>query len=150
MVHTGEIVMKMNTILVATLLALLLLTLAACTGFGGSASDPLQGTSWELMAYRKTRPIPGSTITATFQDGAVGGSAGCNQYGGRYRVDGERISISEIEVTAMACLTPEGVMDQEALILQALESAQRFELVADRLMIYYNNHEALTFVPQPE
>ena len=45
----------------AALAGMIILTLAACGGDDQANDDPLDGTSWELIAYRKTRPIPGTT-----------------------------------------------------------------------------------------
>ena len=125
---------------------LLLAALTACSLLG--SPDPLEGTSWALQSYRGAPPIPGRAITAVFKDGRVGGSSGCNSYGGSYQVKGEKISIGEIGMTEMACMDPVGVMDQEQAYLQSLGSAQTFELSNGQLVIYVSDHEALTFVPQ--
>ena len=100
-----------NKLLSLLMLAgLLIVTLAACGGPGSSGGDPLDGTSWTLTAYRKTRPIPGTTITITFETGELHGSAGCNSYFGSYEVSGSTIAVSEVAMTEMACMEPEGVM----------------------------------------
>ena len=130
------------------LLTMTILALAACSGPGSATSDPLDGTSWVLIAYRKTRPIPGTTITAIFEDGQVRGSAGCNSYGGSYQVSGDTIAVSEISFTEMACLEPEGVMDQETTFLEFLGDARTFRLGDGQLQILRSDGEALTFVPQ--
>jgi heat shock protein HslJ len=78
------------------------------------------------MAYGKTRPIPGTTITATFEDGQVRGSAGCNSYFGSYQVNGDKISVGQMGITEMACLEPEGVMDQELMFVGFLGDAKTF------------------------
>ena len=130
------------------LLTVTILALAACSMPGSTTSDPLDGTSWVLMAYRKTRPIPGTTITATFEDGQVRGSAGCNSYGGSYQVSGDTIAMSEIVFTEMACMEPEGVMDQETTFLVFLGNARTFQLVDGQLQILRSDGEAITFVPQ--
>ena len=65
----------MKTYLVS--LAFLLIVLMACSAFP-AANEPLEGTNWELYAYRKTRPIEGTTLTIVFEDGQIRGSAGCN------------------------------------------------------------------------
>ena len=140
--------MKSKTLIWLTFTVWLAFLLTACGGSGAAGNDPLDGTSWELWAYRKTKPIPGSIITATFEDGKVSGSGGCNTYFGSYQVDGENITISELAITEMACMEPEGVMDQESLIMEYLGDAQRFELQENRLMIFRGDREALTFNPQ--
>jgi heat shock protein HslJ len=127
----------------------LMLMLVACSGIGPqTAQDPLEGTSWDLFAYRKTSPIEGTSITAEFVDGKVQGSAGCNSYSGAYKVDGERIEIGPIMMTEMACMEPEGVMDQELYYLEFLGAVSRIQFVDDQLQLF-DGHEALTFIPAP-
>lgn len=126
-------------------LAGILVFLAGCSAL--PMTDPLDDTSWELYAYRKSRPIEGSTLTISFEDGQIQGSAGCNLYGGSYELDGGKIAISDIFATLMACPEPEGLMEQETMFLQFLGNAQRFEIVDGQLQIFWSDHEALTFVP---
>ena len=139
---------KMKYVAVAALAGIAILALAACQGADSAASDPLDGTSWVLMAYRKTRPISGTTITATFEDGQVRGSAGCNSYGGSYQVSGDTITVSAVAITEMACLEPEGVMEQELLFVEFLTDAQTFRLADGQLQTFRPDGEALTFTPQ--
>jgi heat shock protein HslJ len=126
-----------------TLITLLTILLSACGSIGG---DPLDGTSWELYAYRKSRPIEGSHITITFEDGQVRGSSGCNSYGGEYIVSGKEIEIGMLMSTLMACVDP-AMMEQESMFMQFLGNAQRFEIVDGQLQVFWSEHEALTFVP---
>ncbi len=140
--------MKMKYVAVVALAGILILSLTAC-GVGDSApDDPLNGTSWELMAYRKTRPIPGTTITATFEGGQVSGSAGCNSYSGSYQVNGNTITVGPTAITEMACMEPEGVMEQEMTFIEFLTSAQTFRFADEQLQLFRADGEALTFIPQ--
>ena len=142
----GEALMKINGYNWIMLAILTGLVMGACSDIGISGSDPLEGTSWELVAYRKSKPIPGRSITATFEGGQISGSAGCNTYFGAYQVDGEKITISDLANTEMACLEPEGLMDQETLILGFLRDAQTFQVGDSQLMIFQSDGEALTFI----
>jgi heat shock protein HslJ len=119
--------------------------LIACSAV---ATDPLDGSSWLLQAYRKSTPLEGSTLTASFENGEISGSAGCNHYSGRYQVKGNKITISEVASTLMACPEPEGLMEQESMFLNYLSDAQTFTLADGRLMIFQSQGEALTFIPQ--
>jgi len=139
---------KMKYVAVVALAGIAILALAACQGADSAASDPLDGTSWVLMAYRKTSPISGTTITATFEDGQVRGSAGCNSYSGSYQVSGDTITVGAVAITEMACLEPEGVMEQELLFVEFLTDAQTFRLADGQLQTFRPDGEALTFVPQ--
>ena len=122
--------------------------LSACNVSNEPLQDPLHGTEWQLYAYRKTKPLPDTGITATFEDGQLSGSAGCNTYFAAYNVQGDKITISEWGITEMACLEPEGVMQQELLFMEFLVDAQRYRFEVERLMIFNSDGEALTFVPQ--
>jgi heat shock protein HslJ len=115
---------------------------------GCSGADPLDGTSWILTAYGKTQPVSGTTITATFRDGEITGSAGCNSYFAPYQVRGSKIELGVLAQTEMACLDPEGVMEQETMIMAFLRDAHEFLLADGQLQIIHGDGEALTFVAQ--
>ena len=137
--------MRARNWLLFTLIALLAVVLGACRS---AAQDPLQGTSWRLVAYGQTSLIPDTSITLAFQDGQAGGSAGCNSYGGAYQVAGDNIAFDSLVSTLMACTEPPGVMEQEAAFLQFLQAGERFQLQDGRLLIFRADGEALTFEPQ--
>jgi heat shock protein HslJ len=92
----------------------------------------LEDSKWFLRSYGEQTNlkavIEGTEITASFNsaESMVSGSAGCNTYFARYEVKGSRLSIFELAYTEMACLSPEGVMQQEQEFLSILESAQSF------------------------
>lgn len=141
--------MQMKHLVIATLAGILILSLVACSGANSTSDDPLDGTSWALMAYRKSSPIPETTLTATFKDGKIHGSAGCNSYSGPYQIGDGTITIGAIASTEMACLEPEGIMEQETMFLnEFLRKAQTFRFADEQLQIFRADGEALTFVPQ--
>ena len=63
------------------------------------------------------------------QEGRVAGSAGCNRFTASYSQDGEKVTLGGAAATRMMCAGPEGVMEQEARFLKALETVAtgRFE-----------------------
>ena len=78
--------------------------------------------------------MAGTEITAVFaEDGTLSGSAGCNNYTTTYTVDGDNITIGMGASTMMFCAEPEGVMDQEAQYLAALETAATYTITGDKL-----------------
>jgi heat shock protein HslJ len=85
------------------------------------ATGVLQGDAF-------TSILIGSEITATFTDGTLSGSAGCNTYNASYTTDGDTMEIDAPSSTKMACPEPEGVMDQEAAYLAALPTAVGFRV----------------------
>ncbi|MFC2026989.1 META domain-containing protein [Chloroflexota bacterium] len=111
----------------------------------------VEGTKWFLRSYGEQDNletiIEGTEITATFNtsEGQVGGSAGCNIYGGRYQITGSTLSISEIYFTEMACLSPEGVMQQEQEFLSILANAQSFQADDTTLAILCSGGQQLYF-----
>jgi len=132
--------------LIQTLSAItwVVIMLLAC---GGTSSDPLNGTTWELYSIGKYAPIAGSKTTIRFEDGQVSGLGGCNQYGGKYISSDQTLSFSGLYMTEMACMSPAGIMDQEQRFLQSLGEASSFEIMNGQLQISRSDHEALTFVP---
>lgn len=109
----------------------------------------LAGTAWELTALGEDALLEGSTITLIFDDeGRIGGTGGCNTYGGSYSVDGETISFGEVFSTMMACMQ-DGVMTQETTYFEALGAISRYALSDDgeMLMLFSADDEgpALTF-----
>jgi heat shock protein HslJ len=102
----------------------------------------LEGTKWEVISYNNGRGgvvsvIIGTELTAEFGgDGTLNGAAGCNNYTASYEVNGENINIGPAGATRKFCPEPEGVMEQEAAYLAALETADRFEIENDRMDMY--------------
>lgn len=105
----------------------------------------LVGTAWQLHTFLSGETadstasslIGDSTITLMFnEDGTLGGNGGCNSYGGDYQVDGENLTIGELERTVMDC-EPEGVDEQETMYLNALGTAERYSIEGEQLTIYY-------------
>ena len=87
-------------------------------------SVPLTGTRWSLTQ------LPGQTdagpaITLNIEDARLGGSDGCNSYGGGYTLSGGKISVDKNLVsTMMAC--PEPVMRRAAAYTAALVKAASY------------------------
>jgi len=94
----------------------------------------LGDSSWQVISYNNGKEavvsvIIGTEITANFgEDGQLTGNAGCNNYSTKYETQGDNISIETAEFTEMACLEPEGVMEQEQLYLAALETADTYKI----------------------
>jgi heat shock protein HslJ len=94
----------------------------------------LEGTSWQVMSYNNgkggvTSLIIGTEISANFgEDGQLTGNSGCNSYFAEYEADGDNISIGTAAATEMACIEPEGVMEQEQQYLAALETAAAYKI----------------------
>ena len=120
----------------------------------------LAGTEWRLVSFgpsgAEVDVVQGTTVTANFgEDGRVGGSTGCNNYGGTYEVRGDTISFGRLISTRRACLD-QNANEQERRFLAALEAASRFRLSGGRLTIFSDRgRSALNFVstnapPEPD
>lgn len=111
----------------------------------------LENTQWQLVAFgpadAQTPVIADSTVTIEFKaNGEVGGSGGCNSYGGTYTVEEGRLVLSEIVSTLMAC-ADQTVTEQEVAYLAALQAAGRFAIADGMLTIWYDSESStLTFV----
>jgi heat shock protein HslJ len=121
--------------------------LTACSGSGEGTGPPgtpadLTGTKWELTLLNGNGLIEGTEITLNLEETFLGGSMGCNGYGGGpdsgkfTATDEGTLTISHpIAVTVQLCSTPEGIMEQEATYIEALRSAASYRVVDDRLEI---------------
>jgi heat shock protein HslJ len=104
-------------------------------------SQELSGTSWDVIGYNNgkqavTSVLAGTTLTAEFgTDGTLSGNSGCNTFNGTYTLDGSKITIGPLASTRMACAEPEGVMEQEAQYLAALQTAAIYKLEGNRLQL---------------
>jgi heat shock protein HslJ len=102
----------------------------------------LEGTEWVAINYNNGRGgvvsiLGGTEITATFGEGRVAGSAGCNRYTAGYTLgpDAGAISISPAASTRIFCAEPAGVMEQEMEFLAALETAARYRIEGAQLIL---------------
>ncbi len=101
--------------------------------------DGLEGEVWVVDQLTvdgiSEASIPGTILTAVFEDGVVSGVAGCNEYSGGYEVDGDTIDVTEIASTRAFCGEPVGTMDQEITYLGLLQTADGFERDGDGLTL---------------
>jgi heat shock protein HslJ len=110
--------------------------------FGG-----LAGVTWTLVSYGAPEApiavLPEAPITAIFSETGVGGSAGCNSYGGAFLYNSGALTVSGIVSTLMACA--ENVMAQETAYVNALTTATSYQIVGGQLIIAYTGGQ-LVFV----
>jgi len=117
-------------------------------------SAQLVGPLWLLLGYgdalNPTVVETGVTVTVQFmKDGSLSGFGGCNNFFGSYQLTGDEIKIDPLGSTMMAC---EKGMNQEAVVLQALEKATKVTFTSTgRLEIVYDPglpfEHKLIFVP---
>lgn len=103
----------------------------------------LRNTYWKLVELNGKPVLPGEgkelhmVIKA---DDRVTGYSGCNQFMGSVTVSEDGLSLGPVAGTRRMC---EGAMEQEDAFLQALESAHRYVISGDRLVITDANGEAV-------
>lgn len=101
-------------------------------------TEGLAGTAWSVTGYNNGKqavvsPIIDTTLTLEFGDTQLSGNAGCNTYTAEYTTDGNTITIGTAAVTARMCIAPDGVMEQEAAFVAALQSAATYSMQGGRL-----------------
>lgn len=127
--------------IIAVILVALALTFGACSASSTTTTIALDEVKWTLESFGQQgnlkSPLEGTEITATFEsnEGQVRGSSGCNSYFGKYEVNGDKLTIQEMAWTEMACLEPEGVMEQETEYLSILSKAVNYQIKDGKLQI---------------
>lgn len=112
--------------------------------FSAQANNLFSGTSWTLIALNGAAPLADTTITLSFDDTRLSGSAGCNRYFASYSTVGSRFSAGQAGSTMMACAEP--IMAQEAAYLSALDAAAGWVMEGDELaLLDANGAELLHF-----
>jgi heat shock protein HslJ len=114
--------------------------------------QPLAGPTWVLNSIIQgdaVSSVPaGVSATMTFNgDGTVDIQYGCNSGGGRYAVDGDAISFSELIQTEMACGGAAGQVEAEMIAVLTAESLT-YTVDASSLAITATQFSGLGFIAQ--
>jgi heat shock protein HslJ len=108
---------------------------------------PVEGTTWILKFIyngKEWQPaIPGSPVTAQFEGDQMSGLAGCNTYQAAVTIEGETMTIGEAASTRKACAEPEGVMDQETMLLSMLPSVAGYATAGHALALLDADGQAI-------
>ncbi|MDF1515013.1 MAG: META domain-containing protein [Anaerolineae bacterium] len=113
----------------------------------------LEDEVWVLTGWNTGSAISSliidSEITLELADGQVSGTAGCNNYFGSYQLKDDTLSFGPIASTEIACMEPEGVMEQETGYLKALAQVASFHIEGTALTMYDKaGTTLLTFIVQ--
>ena len=106
-------------------------------------TEELAGTSWNLTEINGQAPIADRPVTIQFDDKQANGTSGCNSYGGEYTIDGNKITFSNVFMTEMACMDPQGIMEQEMAFHEALRTATVYSIEGDTLKIGNDQNPAV-------
>ncbi|MGA7076538.1 MAG: META domain-containing protein [Halobacteriota archaeon] len=140
---------KNSTILLMSVLLLLMLSVSGCANSVSPSPHPssapstpsyrLEPTAWALTSFAtetgQENLLSNTTVTATFDNGNITGSAGCNRYSAGYQLSGNGIAISSITSTLMYCTAPDGVMTQETTYLLLLKNVTAYAINNDQLTL---------------
>ena len=124
---------------------LILMLISSCSILPSSGKEALNGTSWKLVSYGAQLPLDGSVMTANFSSNEIQGSASCNHYFGSFRLSGDNITIEGLSWTEMACLDPEGIMEQEQNLMNLLSMASEYRIDGNQLLLTTTNGDILIF-----
>jgi heat shock protein HslJ len=102
-----------------------------CAGGGGASS--FEGVPWTLSAGVDAEGWEAIAPSVRFEAGKLGGSTGCNRYGGPYTVDGDTLELGEIASTLIACPPPAGAV--ELAYLGAFRRAAQWRLQDEELVL---------------
>ena len=87
-----------------------------------------------------------AAFSAFFDDGELGGVAGCNTFFGGYETDAGSIVIGPIATTMAFCGEPEGTMEQEFAYLTLLGEVDGFSRDGDSLTLSSGGNVLITYV----
>ena len=109
----------------------------------------LPAGKWQLDQYRfgdkVERPLESLDITLNVRaDGHLGGSSGCNVYGGSWSEDGGKLAITDIISTMRACEEPTPLFEKS--FFDVLEKASSVETKDGTLLITEESGHFLRFV----
>ena len=138
--------MKFKILLIGSIVILLILS--GCGVLTGGSGADLNGTNWTLESFGGQSLINNTAMTAEFDGGEIRGSASCNQYFGGYKINGNQISIEGLGWTEMACMDPEGIMEQEIAIMMLLSKSVSYQIEGGKLYIEVESGEELIFIPR--
>ena len=128
----------------------LVILLSSCSGNEVKVESQLQGKTWVLSTYTDTQTIVGHHPSLEFDAGQISGTTGCNHYGGTYQIDEDSIYFEGVFSTEMACLEPDGLMEQERIYLELLRTADQFQLTDHELTFYAASNPILVFEIQSD
>ncbi len=140
---------RRSRIVLASIVTLIVLMTAGCVNSTTSTPSPsmgpskappsLEGTTWMLSSLLTkegtTNVLPNTTVTASFTNGNVTGSSGCNRYFGHYELSGQQnITFASLGSTVMYCESP-GVMTQETTYILLLQNTTSYTMSANTLSL---------------
>ena len=108
-------------------------------------TEPDRVNSWYTMYAQVTELVPETDLTVSFEEDSLSGHGECRSYEASLGIDGLRIEVNDVLVTARTCDDPEGLVEQEARFADVLKRATFFRIYGERLFVQTEDYEALLF-----
>jgi putative lipoprotein len=127
--------------------ASVLLAVAAGIATGCGSDDgggSLEGLPWVLSSGIEVEGWESKPPTATFAEGRVSGSTGCNRYTSSYTLDGSSLELGPVAATLMACPPPAGDVEREFVAALERVAAWRVE-EGELVLLDAGDEEVLRF-----
>lgn len=107
----------------------LVMLLSAC-----STQSSLLDTKWQLTSLAGKTPLADVKITLNFNKDAIGGSDGCNTYGGSYKTNKDSITFGDdIFATMMYCT--DKIATQYQAYYESLKQAANYKITDSNLSL---------------
>ena len=120
--------------------------------------EDLENTRWTLADWSDARRITASRptsglgpprLTLAFENGRMRGFAGCRNFTGSYRAEGDVIGFPTLSMVEMDCASP-GMLELEGRFTTALSESSTYRLdKGRRLELYTPGGDTLVFTPTP-
>lgn len=106
----------------------------------------LKGTNWTLSAIPdfKMETLKKPAILHFDSAAAINGFSGCNGFGGSYTVDGNKLKMSNILGTMMACMPG---MKTESSMYKALNNTDNYKISNGKLVLMQGDKMLAEFTP---
>lgn len=107
---------------------------SGCSGSEGTAS--LKSTKWDLTTLMELSSLNfNAKPTLKFNsEGQFTGFGGCNNFGGNYKVSGNKLTTSDVYSTEKYCDN----MKVEDIFIQAIQKTNTYEIIDSKLYLYSN------------
>lgn len=122
----------------AAFFSLSLLLIAGCASATDSAAQ-IAGTNWRFTQIDGAPPVSGHA-KISFKKNSLGASVGCNNMGGDWRVEDDRLIAGPLTQTEMYCAAP--LWDQEKALNALLTSAPVIVIQGDRMTLKSHGRSA--------
>ncbi|MET9411618.1 META domain-containing protein [Streptomyces sp. NPDC002935] len=144
-----------TTLSVLTLLPLAVACGTQSAGSGSARTDsaPVTGVHWtvdSLTVDGKTAQAPSGAYLRIGEDGRVSGNLGCNGFGSKATLDGDRVEFGEIQTTDMGC--EKGPMSFERSLSRTVAGGSAFTTKADgdKLTLTADNGDRISLTKEQD